>query len=175
VIPNKNITFRIISLQSSAARLTLHFQNKQQNQSTATMARIVPSLTLLLLTLCTLLLTTPTQAYSEWDYTVMKYSCMKKDWRIVNAIDALCRKNIHMPGADASMGVSFDGGRNKVTVSAYPMCWSDGRINANSNVWIPQYWCERQFWQVCAQGNGKGRGHQIFGARHCQSFWISDS
>jgi hypothetical protein len=86
------------------------------------MARITTGLTLLLLTLCTLLLTTPTHAYSEWDYTVMKYSCVKKDWRIVNAISALCSKNLHMPGADASMGVSFDGGRNKVTVSAYPPC-----------------------------------------------------
>jgi hypothetical protein len=138
------------------------------------MARITTGLTLLLLTLCTLLLTTPTHAYSEWDYTVMKYSCVKKDWRIVNAISALCSKNLHMPGADASMGVSFDGGRNKVTVSAYPPCWSDGRINANSNVWIPQYWCERQFWQTCLQGNAKGRGHEIFGQRGCQSFWISD-
>jgi hypothetical protein len=161
VIQTRTSHSKSFFLQSSAARLISYKQTTNQT-TPATMARIIPGLTLLLLTLCTLLLTTSTQAYSEWDYTVMKYSCMKKDWRIVNAIDALCRKNIHMPGADASMGVSFDGDRNKVTVSTYPVCWSDGRINANSNVWIPSI-------------GVRGRGHQIFGARHCQSFWISDS
>jgi hypothetical protein len=134
----------------------------------------ITGLTLLIAALCALLFTAPVTAYNENDYTVMKFVCLKKDWRIVNAIDALCRKNIHMPGVDASMGVSFDGGRNKVTVSAVPSCWNDGRINANSNVWIPQYWCERQFWQTCAQGNAQGRGYQVFGARRCQTFWISD-
>lgn len=134
----------------------------------------ITSLTLLIAALCTLLFAVPAVAESEWDWTLYKYSCLKKDWRIVNAIDALCKKNLHMPGADASIGVSFDGGRNKVTVSAAPPCWNDGRINLNSNVWIPQYWCERQFWKTCAQGNAQGRGYQVFGARKCQTFWISD-
>ncbi|KAG9568050.1 hypothetical protein KCU71_g2949, partial [Aureobasidium melanogenum] len=131
-------------------------------------------LTMLFAALCTLLFVTPILAYSEIDYQVMHFSCIKKDWRIANAIDNLCNKNIHMPGWDASNGVTFDG-HNKVAVLVNPPCWGDGRINSNSNVWIPQYWCQRQFWQVCAQGNAQGRGVQVFGARKCQSFWITDN
>ncbi|KAG9684897.1 hypothetical protein KCU81_g2789, partial [Aureobasidium melanogenum] len=131
-------------------------------------------LTMLLAALCTFLFVIPTLAYSEIDYQVMHFSCIKKDWRIANAIDQICAKNLHMPGWDASMGVTFDG-HNKVAVLVNPPCWGDGRINSNSNVWIPQYWCQRQFWQVCAQGSPQGRGVQVFGARKCQSFWITDN
>ncbi|KAI4801370.1 hypothetical protein E4T44_11334 [Aureobasidium sp. EXF-8845] len=84
----------------------------------------ITGLSILLVAFCALF-AAPVIAETEWDWTLYKFSCLKKDWRIVNAIDALCNKNIHMPGADASMGVSFDGGRNSVSVSAAPQCWSD--------------------------------------------------
>ncbi|KAG9705748.1 hypothetical protein KCU73_g17857, partial [Aureobasidium melanogenum] len=50
-------------------------------------------LTMLIAALCTLLFVTPILAYSEIDYQVMHFSCIKKDWRIANAIDNLCNKN----------------------------------------------------------------------------------
>ncbi|KAI4715455.1 hypothetical protein E4T48_08376 [Aureobasidium sp. EXF-10727] len=129
---------------------------------------------LLLVALCTLLFVTPILAESEIDWQMARYSCLRKDARIVNAIDRLCNKNLHIPGSTAQLGEHFDN-KNIVAVLVNPMCWTDGRINAQSNVWIPKYWCERQFWKVCAQGNGAGRGNQMFGGRGCQSFWITDN
>ncbi|KAI4723955.1 hypothetical protein E4T49_08316 [Aureobasidium sp. EXF-10728] len=125
---------------------------------------------LLLVAFCTLLFTTPILAENEIDWQMARFSCLKKDARIVSAIDRLCNKNLHIPGSTAQLGEHFDN-KNIVAVLVNPMCWIDGRINAQSNVWIPKYWCERQFWK----GNGAGRGNQIFGGRGCQSFWITDN
>ena len=129
---------------------------------------------LLLASLCLLLLTTPTLADTEFDFQNHRYKCQRKSGAIMDAIARHCRKDLHMPTGIARLGESFDGGTNVVSIAAKPACWMDGRVNDQTRVWIPEYWCTRQFWKVCSQGDSRGRGTQIFGGKGCQMFTITD-
>ncbi|THY54215.1 hypothetical protein D6C98_04619 [Aureobasidium pullulans] len=136
------------------------------------MARLFITISFIL-SLCVLLFTTSSLAETDREWAQYQAQCQYKYPTINPAIDLLCSRNLHLPGVVASIGQNFDR-TNKVAIVPNPQCLKDGRMNQNSNVWIPEYWCKRQFWKVCAQGNDRGRGQQIFGGRGCQQFYISD-
>ncbi|KAI5201621.1 hypothetical protein E4T39_05173 [Aureobasidium subglaciale] len=123
--------------------------------------------------LCTFLFTHPVIAESEIDWQKYRLQCHVKDFRILQATERLCSRNLHVPSGVGQVGEAYD--RNqRLYVIPNTRCLMDGRMNSKSNVWVPKYWCERQFWKTCAQGGPKGRGSQIFGGKGCQKFLISN-
>ncbi|KAI5276328.1 hypothetical protein E4T47_00769 [Aureobasidium subglaciale] len=52
---------------------------------------------LFIVTLCTLLLTTPVLAESENDWQNYKLQCLLKDHGILQAADRLCNRDLHVP------------------------------------------------------------------------------
>lgn len=126
---------------------------------------------ILLLGMIMTLFATQASAKTEAQWATYRSKCLRKDSRIVAAIDRFCTRDIHVPSTFP--GIKFDD-NNRVMVKPNQGCMNDGRLKWSNPVWIPQYWCTRQFWKVCAQGNAKGRGYQYFGARKCQQFVITD-
>jgi hypothetical protein len=131
---------------------------------------------LLFISLCCLLFTVPVMSEMEAQWQAYRIGCQVKTGNgILNAIDRFCKKNLHVPSNQADFGEVFQSKpRNIISIYGDQKCFDDGRMNDNSNVWVPQYWCERQFWKVCAYGNNKGRGNMNFGGRGCQVFDITD-
>ena len=42
--------------------------------------------------------------------------------------------------------------------------------NCNPQMWVPQYWCEKQFYEICAEFDGIG--NKRYGPGGCQLFNI---
>lgn len=138
------------------------------------MARI-PILFLLGL-LCTLLALAPlSAAESEAQWFDYKRRCILKPSgrNIIGAIDRLCAHDLHVPGNRARFGEKFDK-MNRVAILPNSQCLRDGRMKDSDRIWVPQYWCVRQFWKTCAEGNAKGRAWRFFGGKGCQYFGITD-
>ncbi|GAB7358258.1 hypothetical protein MBLNU230_g0409t1 [Neophaeotheca triangularis] len=80
---------------------------------------------------------------------------------IPRAMDKFCVKkgnNIVVPSKYAQNGKSSDG--RKVAI----------RATCRPQQWIPQYWCYKQFYDLCTSGDSKGRNSRIYNG--CQIWYI---
>jgi hypothetical protein len=120
-------------------------------------------LTLLLLGVITLLtLCTPTLAGPDWwQMYNNEIACAHKDVRALGAINAFCNTNVYTGGEYAAEGVALAGARVGISASCR---WG---------TYVPQVWCQSQFYEVCAWGNKKGRGQRNYDGG-CQHFWITN-
>jgi hypothetical protein len=119
--------------------------------------------TLVLLGLIALLsLITPTLAGPDW-WTMYQneLTCARKDVRALGAINAFCNTNVYTGGAYAAEGYALGGARVGISASCK---WG---------TYVPQVWCQSQMYEVCAYGNGKGRGERKYDGG-CQHFWITN-
>ncbi|TIA51606.1 hypothetical protein D6C77_08799 [Aureobasidium pullulans] len=104
------------------------------------MARLFITISFIL-SLCVLFFTTSSLAETDREWAQYQAQCQYKYPTINPAIDLLCSRNLHLPGVVASIGQNFDR-TNKVAIVPNPQCLKDGRMNQNSNVWIPEYCLE---------------------------------
>lgn len=92
--------------------------------------------------------------------------CAEKAPHVVKAIGQYCTrlgtKNV-VPNANA----------NKGRKAKYQGKYANVRITANCNPgqWVPQEFCMRQFYQICAE-SPKGKGARKFGRNQCQGWYI---
>jgi hypothetical protein len=136
---------------------------KQITQKQTTTMQNTHPLTLLLLGVITLLtLCTPTLAGPDWwQMYNNEIACAHKDVRALGAINSFCNTNVYTGGEYAAEGVALAGARVGISASCG---WG---------TYVPQVWCQSQFYEVCAWGNNKGRGQRNYDGG-CQHFWITN-
>lgn len=93
--------------------------------------------------------------------------CQKVSQDHVHAIDNFCKKPngaIMLPSGYAKNGVQ----EGKVWVSIDATC--------SPKSWLPEGYCQRQFWQLCSNtALSGGWGRQDFGDGGCQHFLIQEA
>ncbi|KAK5129724.1 hypothetical protein LTR08_002935 [Meristemomyces frigidus] len=107
------------------------------------------------------MLTLATAAYALTDQEL----CSKKRYGKSNvlAIQGLCAKtNMVVPSTYAQKGHKHGG--QKAAIQG----------NCSPAQWVPQYWCLKQFYDLCAHTtDDKGEDTKKFGSNGCQSFYIT--
>lgn len=118
------------------------------------------SLSIFLGLIALLSLITPTLAGPDWWQMYQnELACARKDVRVLGAINQFCNTNVYTGGVYASEGTAVSGARVGIGASCK---WG---------TYVPQIWCQSQFYETCAWGNGRGRGQRQYDGG-CQHFWI---
>ncbi|KAK4992235.1 hypothetical protein LTR50_001214 [Elasticomyces elasticus] len=111
------------------------------------------------------------------DYGPCHQKMLGGSTHVVQAINDFCSKrDITVPSSYAWTGVKR-GTEWAGNIPGKHLGTSRVRIDgfcSNGHSWVPQYWCKKQFLDVCAKGNYNGFGEGFFGKNGCQKFIIED-
>ncbi|KAK4995998.1 hypothetical protein LTR66_004291 [Elasticomyces elasticus] len=111
------------------------------------------------------------------DYGPCHQKMLGGSTHVVQAINDFCSKrDITVPSTYAWTGVKR-GTEWAGNLPGKHLGTSRVRIDgfcSNGHSWVPQYWCKKQFLDVCAKGNYNGFGEGFFGKNGCQKFIIED-
>jgi hypothetical protein len=90
--------------------------------------------------------------------------CAHDHPRLAQTIAQFCNvpgNNLMVPSVYANNGrATSNHGKFHVMISS----------NCNPQMWVPQYWCEKQFYEICAEFDGIG--NKRYGPGGCQLFNI---
>ena len=94
-----------------------------------------------------------------WMYSNLA-QCKNKNSALVDAIGKFCQGGMVSNSAKATKGLRVKNMRMRV------------KMRCPGGQYVPQDWCNAQFWDVCARGNNKGAGNRRY-YLGCQDFRIA--
>ncbi|KAK5136093.1 hypothetical protein LTR08_004143 [Meristemomyces frigidus] len=92
--------------------------------------------------------------------------CSNKAPSVVNAIGKFCQKtNMVVPSKYATGGMmGYAGKQTRISITG----------NCGPAQWVPQEYCFKQFYHMCATGTSSGTSAKRYGRNGCQTWLIGN-
>ncbi|GAB1727146.1 hypothetical protein NU195Hw_Modified_45t1 [Hortaea werneckii] len=95
--------------------------------------------------------------------TINAIYCRRKNGDLTDLIKKFCSNNyMSVPGPYAWNGMKTPNRHSTIKINA----------SCNPKQWVPSYWCNKQFYQMCVSGGAHGGKKAKFGRNGCQKWEI---